>query len=380
MKIRSVLLAALLVGGFVYLTSVARWNPRNLFAPVAGVGRLWSEPDRAKTAGLSSDELNNIEVYKSANQATVNITTRVYREDWFFRYPVDGAGSGFLIDVDGRVLTNNHVVSGTGAQISVILPDRSSYPAKVLYQDPGNDLALLKIEPKKKLPFLRLGESNNLQVGQKVLAIGNPFGLEGTLTTGIISSLHRSVRSEDGGGMDDMVQTDAAINPGNSGGPLLDSQGSVIGINTMIVGEANVGVGFAIPIDRAKSVLEDFRTESQYGRPQLGVSGQYLPEDLARRLNLPVEGGLLVYKVESGSAAQQAGIRGASQRVRVGPYQIPIGGDFITAIDGRPVDANYALDRATRGKKPGDAIELTIFRDGRTMKVKVVLGRGEQQL
>ena len=379
MKIRSVLLAALLVGGFVYLTSVARWSPRDLFAPVAGVGRLWSEPDRAKTAGLSSDELNNIEVYKAANQATVNITTRVYREDWFFSYPVDGAGSGFLIDVDGRVLTNNHVVSGRGAEIKVRLPDRSDYTAKVLYQDPSNDLALLKIEPKKKLPFLKLGESNSLQVGQKVLAIGNPFGLEGTLTTGIISSLHRSVRGEDGGGMDDMVQTDAAINPGNSGGPLLDSQGNVIGINTMIVGDASVGVGFAIPIDRAKSVLQDFRTESQYGRPQLGVNGQYLAGDLAQDLDLPVEGGILVFSVESGSAAQQAGIRGARQRVRVGRYLIPAGGDFITAIDGRAVD-NTSLDRATRGKKPGDAVELTIFRDGRTMKVKVVFGRGEQQL
>jgi S1-C subfamily serine protease len=380
MKIRSVLIAGLLVGGFIYLTSVSHWNPRSLFAPVASVGRLWSEPDRAKTAGLSSDELNNIEIYKSANQATVNIRTIVLREDWFFIYPVNGAGSGFLIDVDGRVLTNNHVVAGRGAEIKVILADRSEHSAKVLYQDPSNDLALLKIEPKNKLPFLRLGESNNLQVGQKVLAIGNPFGLlEGTLTTGIISSLHRTVRTEDGGGMEDMVQTDAAINPGNSGGPLLDSQGSVIGINAMILGEANVGLGFAIPIDRAKSVLQDFRTESQYGRPQLGVNGQYLAGDLAQELNLPVEGGILVFSVESGSVAQQAGIRGARQRVRVGRYVIPAGGDFITAIDGRAVDGT-SLDRATRGKKPGDAVELTISRDGRTIKVKVVLGRGEQQL
>ncbi len=380
MKIRSLLLAVLLVGGFVYLTSVARWDPRRLFEPVASVGRLWSEPDRAKTAGLTSDELNNIEVYKSANQATVNIRTVMYREDWFFRYPVEGAGSGFLIDADGRVLTNNHVVSGRGAQINVILADRSSYSAKILYQDPGNDLALLKFEPKRKLPFLKLGDSANLQVGQKVLAIGNPFGLEGTLTTGIISSVHRSVRSEDGSGMDDMVQTDAAINPGNSGGPLLDSQGNAIGINTMILGEANVGVGFAIPINRAKNVLEDYRTESQYGRPRLGLSGQYVAGDLADALNLPADGGFLVYSVESGSAAQQAGIRGSRQRVRVGPYLIPSGGDLVTAIDGQPVDGNSGLDRATRGKKPGDAVVLTVYRDGKSIKVKVVLGRGEQQL
>src|SRR5512138_2907949 len=218
MRIRSVLLAVLIVGAVVYFVSMADWQPQRLFRSVSDTGRLWSEPDRARGAGLSSDELNNIEIYNTANHATVNISTVVYREDWFFRVvPVEGAGSGFLIDADGRVLTNNHVVSGRGAQIKVILADRSQYDAKILYREPENDLALLKIEPRKKLPFLKLGDSDHLQVGQKVLAIGNPFGLEGTLTTGVISSLNRSIEAEANRPMEDMIQTDAAINPGNSG-------------------------------------------------------------------------------------------------------------------------------------------------------------------
>jgi S1-C subfamily serine protease len=216
MRIRSVLLAGLLVAGAVYLTSVMRWGPRHAALDDPGSGPMWSAPDKARSAGLSADELNNIEIYKTANQATVNISTVQYQEDWFFRYvPVEGAGSGFLIDADGRILTNYHVVAGPQARISVILADRSRYDAAILYREPDNDLALLKIEPKKKLPYLRLGDSDNLQVGQKVLAIGNPFGLDGTLTTGVISALHRTVPDERGRPMEDMIQTDAAINPGN---------------------------------------------------------------------------------------------------------------------------------------------------------------------
>ena len=381
MKIRSVLLAGLIVGGFVYLTSVARWDVSRLVRPVSNVGRLWSDPDRAKTAGLSSDELNNIEIYKTANQATVNISTRVYRQSFFFGVvPSEGAGSGFLVDADGRILTNNHVVSERGAEIKVILADRSQYDATILYREPDNDLALLKINPKKKLPFLRLGDSDSLQVGQKALAIGNPFGLDGTLTTGVISSLHRSVSSEDQS-MEDMIQTDAAINPGNSGGPLLDSQRNVIGINTMIVGAANVGIGFALPISRAKSVLENYSTEGRYGRPELGVNGNYVSGQLAEALDLPAEGGVLVTVVTPGSPAQQAGLRGARRRVIVGGYlEVPYGGDLIMAIDGRRLEGRNGLERATRGKRPGDSVELTIYRDGRTLKVKVTLGQAEQRL
>ncbi len=379
MKIRSVLLAGLFVAAFVYLTSVAGWKPSRWFQSVSDTGRLWYEPDRARTAGLLPDEVNNIEVYKSANQATVNISTVVYREDWFFRVvPVEGAGSGFVIDPDGRVLTNNHVVAGSAPRIKVILSDRAEYEAKILYREPENDLALLKIEPKKKLAFLRLGDSENLQVGQKVLAIGNPFGLEGTLTTGVISSLHRSVPSEDGSGMEDMIQTDAAINPGNSGGPLLDSQGNVIGINTMIVGAANVGIGFALPISRAKVLLEDFRTAAR--RPETGLKGMYISGNLAEQLDLPSEGGLLVFTVQPNSPAALAGLRGARQRVVIGNYEIPAGGDLIMAIDGRAVDSSMALDRAVVRKRAGQSIELTVYRNGRTLKLQMKVGEAAQSL
>ncbi len=372
MKIRSVLLAGLLVAGFVYVTSVADWKPLSLFRSVSETGRLWSEPEQARTAGLSSDEVNNIEVYRNANAATVNISTVVYREYWFRGIvPEEGAGSGFLIDPDGRVLTNNHVVAGRGARIRVILADRSQYDAAVLYREPENDLALLKIEPRKKLPFLRLGDSDNLQVGQKVLAIGNPFGLEGTLTTGVISALHRAVPSQDGRGMEDMIQTDAAINPGNSGGPLLDSQGNAVGINTMIVGAANVGIGFALPINRAKTLLEDFRYASR--RPETGVKGMHVAGNLAELLDLPVEGGLLIFSVESGSLGAVAGLRGAQERVIVGNYRIPVGGDLIMAIDGRAVTTSTALERAVARKRPGDTLDLTVYRNGRTVQVQVRL-------
>jgi S1-C subfamily serine protease len=378
MKIRSVLLAGLIVAAFVYLTSVSGWRPLRFLQSVSDTGKLWSEPERARTAGLLPDEVNNIEVYKSANQATVNISTVVYREDWFFRLiPVEGAGSGFLIDADGRVLTNNHVV-GQARQIKVILADRGQYDAKVLYRDPENDLALLKIEPRKKLAYLRLGDSDNLQVGQKVLAIGNPFGLEGTLTTGVISSLHRSVPSDDGRGMEDMIQTDAAINPGNSGGPLLDSQGNVIGINTMIVGAANVGIGFALPISRAKLVLEDYRTASR--RPETGVKGMYVSGNLADLLDLPTEGGLLVFTVQPNSLGAMAGLRGARQRVVIGNYEIPVGGDLIMAIDGRAVESGMALERAVARKRAGESLELTVYRNGRTLKLQMKVGESVQSL
>ncbi|HSW49630.1 MAG TPA: trypsin-like peptidase domain-containing protein [Bryobacteraceae bacterium] len=379
MRIRTVLLALSMVAAFVYLTSVADWRPLRLFQSVSDTGRLWSEPDHARTAGLSTDELNNVEIYKAANQATVNISTVVYREGWFFEIvPVQGAGSGFLIDGDGRILTNAHVVAGRGAQIKVILADRSQYDAKILYREPEDDLALLKIEPKKRLPLLRLGDSDGLQVGQKVLAIGNPFGLEGTLTTGIISSLHRSVRGQGSQGMEDMIQTDAAINPGNSGGPLLDSQGNVIGINTMIVGAANVGIGFALPINRAKMLLEDFRTAAK--RPQTGVRGMYITGNLAELLDLPSEGGLLVFTVQPGSLGAQAGLRGARQRVVIGNFEIPVGGDLIMAIDGRAVETGTALDRAVARKRLGETLELTIYRNGRTLKLEVKVGEASTSL
>jgi S1-C subfamily serine protease len=222
--------------------------------------------------------------------------------------PVKEMGSGFVISADGRILTNNHVISGS-SKIEVTLPDQSRYIAKVLVRDRGDDLALIQIEPKKKLPFLKLGDSDTLQVGQKVLAIGNPFGYAGTLTTGVVSSLGREIRSENST-LEGLVQIDAAINEGNSGGPLLDSQGTVIGINTAIFAPngGNIGIGFAMPINRAKAMLEDFRAGKSFGRPRFGVSTVYIAGDVAEQLKLPASGGLLIQEVGRGTAAATAEI------------------------------------------------------------------------
>ncbi len=382
MKLRTLFLVALLVGAFVWLSTGGSWIPRRLLQSFRSDKPLWSGPAVARSAGLSSDELNNIEVYKSANSATVAITSTVFRRGWFFDvYPSRETGSGFLINEDGLILTNNHVISGRAPEIQVALADQSRYKAQVLVRDPANDLALLRIEAKQKLPWLRLGDSESVQVGQKVLAIGNPFGfLSGTLTTGVISSLGRTIRDETGRELENMFQTDAAINPGNSGGPLLDSQGSVIGVNTAIYGPGgNIGIGFAMPINRAKLMLEDYRAGRKFGRPRLGVSGVYVSGDLAEEIELPRQGGLLVYEVARGSAAHAAGIRGARQWVVIGLTEVAVGGDLIMAVDGRAIDAPDALNRALGRKRPGDTIELNIYREGRSMKLKVELGEAPEE-
>jgi S1-C subfamily serine protease len=337
---------------------------------------LWSGPTTAQGAGLGQDELNNIDIYKRAHEATVNITSTVYRQNWFLEiYPSRESGSGFFIDNQGRILTNNHVVSGRAPEVMVTLFDGRKYRANVLYRDPANDLALLKIDPRGQLKFLPLGDSDSLQVGQKVLAIGNPFGLQGTLTTGIVSSLGRDIADESGRELQGMIQTDAAINPGNSGGPLLDSSGNVIGINTAIYGPgANIGIGFAMPINRAKTMIEDYQANRRYGRPRLGVDVIYVRGDLAEELGLPAEGGLLIQNVAPGSAAEAAGLRGARRAVVIANYQIGIGGDLIMAIDGKPVDRLDALSRALARKRPGDKVELTLFRNGKRVNVTVTLG------
>jgi len=255
--------------------------------------------------------------------------------------------------------------------------------------DRRSDLAILHIKADRKLPFVHLGNSDNLVVGQKVLAIGNPFGLEGTLTTGIVSSLGRSLENEDGDPLEGLIQTDAAINPGNSGGPLLDSHGDVIGINTAIYSPGSgtreagsIGIGFAIPIDRAKEKLEEYRSTGHISHPVLGVSRVVLVQgDLAEALEMPSSGGLLIEGIDEGSPAQTAGLRGPNRTVIVSNrYQLGIGGDLITAIDGKPVDGQDALRKALGQKRPGDSMAFTIFRSGRSLKVTVQLGSAPEAL
>jgi len=374
MKWRILFITALLVGGFLVITSKTDWGTRRMFHPGSSSGPLWSGPTVARGAGLTTDELNNIDIYKTAHLATVNITSTTYRRTIFLEvYPSKDQGSGFLISQDGKILTNSHVVANE-RQLEVTLADQSHYKAQLLSRDEANDVALLQIEPKKKLPSLHLGDSDGLQVGQKVLAIGNPFGLEGTLTTGIVSSMGRTIRGENDRTLEGLIQTDAAINPGNSGGPLLDSAGNVVGINTAIIGPngGNVGIGFAMPINRAKLMLEDFQAGRQ--RPKLGVSVVPVAGDYADALHLPTQGGLLVQEVDPGSAAARAGLRAGKELVQIGNAELLVGGDLITAIDGKPIDRYDAISRALARKRVGDTVELTVFRAGRTINLQVRLG------
>jgi S1-C subfamily serine protease len=369
---RIIVITALLVSGFLLITSKADWGQRRIISPISSAEPLWSGPSSTHATGLSSDEMNNIDIYKSSHLATVNITSTVYRRNFFEVYPSKDQGSGFLISSDGKILTNNHVVANE-RQLEVTLSDQSRYKAQLLSRDEGNDLALLQIMPRSKLPSLHLGDSDSLQVGQKVLAIGNPFGLDGTLTTGIVSSLGRSIRGENERTLEGLIQTDAAINPGNSGGPLLDSAGNVVGINTAILGpNGNIGIGFAMPINRAKLMLDDFQAGRK--RPKLGVSVVPISGDYAEALRLPTQGGLLVQEVDPNSAAAHAGLRGGRQEVQIGNAELLVGGDLIMSIDGKPVDRDDAISRALATKRTGDTLELTIFRNGKTTNIRIRLG------
>ncbi len=373
--IRLFLLATLLVTVYI----IGRYNVGHLL-PNNDPRGVWTEPAAAAANLYSSEEQNNIDIYKGAREATVNITSQVYRQNWFFQvYPEKGTGSGFIINADGEILTNYHVVRGA-SQLTVKLMDQKVYKAKVLGTDTRHDLALIKIDAGRKLPTLRLGDSDALVVGQKVEAIGNPFGFDGTLTTGIVSSLGRDIQTEDEN-LEGMIQTDAAINPGNSGGPLLDSHGNVIGINTAIYGQGNVGIGFAMPINRAKIMLTDFQARGRVAVPWLGLKEVWVSGDLAEMLELPAKGGLLIQEVENGSPAAEAGLRGPRRVVVVGnTYQLGIGGDLIVAVEGQPIDSADGLRRAMNKKRSGDVLTMTVYRGGHNVDVRVTLGEAPQQL
>jgi S1-C subfamily serine protease len=371
--------ALCLAVAFLWLTSEAHWSLRSavgsLSRPFVRAGVHWSDPAAVHGAGLTSDEQNSIDIYKASKVATVYITSTTVRRDFFYG-PVasKNLGSGFLINDGGFIMTNFHVVSGS-SKIQVTLSDQSQYYAQALDIDRSDDLALIKIDPKNKVPYLRLGDSDHLQVGQKVLAIGNPFGLEGTLTTGVVSSIGRSIDGENQQRLEGMIQTDAAINGGNSGGPLLDSGGAVIGINTAILGQTNMGIGFALPINRAKALLSDYQAGRVTERPKVGITTEYVAGDLADALELPRKGGLLVQNVISGSSEEAAGIRGATQVVDIGNVELGIRGDLIVGIDGKPVDREDAWVRAVSQRKVGDVIVVTVVRNGAALNIKVKLLR-----
>lgn len=373
MKARTFVLAFVLAFALVWLTSHANWTISGAAAPLFREGLKMPEAPAVHGAGLTPDEQNNIDIYRAARVATVYITSTTVRRDFFYQ-PIasQSLGSGFLIGDNGFILTNFHVISGS-SRIQVTLSNQTQYYARALDTDRSDDLALIKIEPKARLSSLKLGDSDHLQVGQKVLAIGNPFGLEGTLTVGVVSSIGRAIDSENDQRLQGMIQTDAAINGGNSGGPLLDSNGNVIGINTAILGRTNIGIGFALPINRAKALLTDYQAGRVTERPKIGVTTEYIAGDLANALGLPRGGGLLVQGVVRGSSEYLAGVRGAHEVVDIGNVELGVGGDLIVAVDGQPVDREDALVRAIARKRVGDTVTLTILRDGRSLRLPVKL-------
>ncbi len=332
---------------------------------------------RTQTAGTgrTQDEDINIRIYDELGPGVVNVTsTTLERNFWFDVIPRRGVGSGVVIDRKGRIVTNFHVVQ-EASRIEVTLYDKSSYEAEVLGTDRFNDLAILEIDcPAEKLHPIELGSSDNLKVGQKVLAIGNPFGFEHTLTTGIISSLGRSLRT-DSGVIENVIQSDAAINPGNSGGPLLNTQGELIGINTAIYSRSgeSAGIGFAVPVNILRRIVPDLVSLGYVRRPWFGVQGRALTPGLASALKLPVQEGLLIERVEQGSSSDLAGLRGGRRRVLLGNFFLIIGGDILVSLDGQPVRSHDDLVRLLADKRPGDRIGASFHRGDRRIETVIEL-------
>jgi S1-C subfamily serine protease len=338
----------------------------------------------AAPASTDSEEQTVIDVYARVSPAVVYITSRIVVQDFFWgAQQQEGTGSGFVIDQEGHIVTNNHVVENA-EQVVVTLSDDTSVDATIVGTDPGNDVAVLKIDvAPDKLHPVELGTSADLRVGQRAIAIGNPFGLDRTLTTGVISSLGRPLDEGQGQAtIYNVIQTDAAINPGNSGGPLLDSKGRVIGINTAIysVSGGSVGVGFAVPVDMVKRVVNSILTKGYYPHPSLGVSGLTIVPELAQYLELTVERGMLITTVESGGAGERAGLRGGQRRVRIGGYVVSVGGDVLTGVDGVKIRETGDLMQYLETKTEiGQVVSVTFVRDGKEQTVQATLGETRSQ-
>jgi S1-C subfamily serine protease len=382
---RRVLLVVLLVGGFWYLTSHLSfshgdptWNHFALF-PAKGSDSPLQLTEAEAAPSFDAEEQNNIAVYKRVLPSVVNITSTTLVFNFFEGVvPQHGQGSGFVLDKAGRILTNYHVVENANRGIEVTLSNKRRYNAKVIGTDKVHDLALLQIEALNLEPVI-LADSRELAVGQKVYAIGNPFGLSGTMTRGIISAI-RPIRGAEGAPIEDAIQTDAAINPGNSGGPLLNSHGEVIGINTMIASngaDQSSGIGFAIPINTAKAVLADLSRYGRVKRPSLGIVSYAIGPDLASQMGLAADAGVLVQKVIPGGAAERAGIRGGDQQAYVGNTPILLGGDLIVAIDGHEVTEPQDISAVMEKHQAGDTVSVTFFRGRKQITLKLVMGEAQ---
>jgi S1-C subfamily serine protease len=379
--VRPLILAVAIAGAFFYFTTwrsnlPGEVHPSNWFSEPAKVEITEAAPGES----LDSEEQNNIAVYKKNIPAVVNITSRAMTFDFFYgMVPQEGQGSGFVIDKDGHILTNFHVIENA-RQLEVTLHNRKKYKATIVGTDPPHDLAVIQIKAPDLVPAV-LGDSRNLQVGQKVYAIGNPFGLSGTMTRGIVSSI-RPVSEPNGSRIEDAIQTDAAINPGNSGGPLMNWHGEVIGINTMIMSNVgqNAGIGFAIPINTAKAVLNDLMTLGRVRRPALGVRTIPISPELADEIGLAADYGLLIIQVTPGGAADQAGLRAGTERAYLGNVPIMLGGDLIIAIDDQKVESEQDLAQMMNEHRAGDTVKITIYRGKKKIDVNVSLGEARQQV
>ncbi|MEK6334856.1 MAG: trypsin-like peptidase domain-containing protein [Acidobacteriota bacterium] len=359
----SALFAAVGVAGFQQLS--------NHFQPFGSASI--TEPPAITDPSTATDEQNNIEVYKAAAPGVVYIQSTTMVRDFFgmFQRPAEGTGSGSIIDDQGNILTNYHVIANA-EKLTVSFGSGKTYPAKVVGRDPDTDLAVIKMieTPKEAMTIVPMGDSDKLVVGQKVLAIGNPFGLDRTLTTGVISGLQRPIRAQNQRQIEGAIQTDASINPGNSGGPLLDSHGRMIGINSQIESPsgASAGVGFAIPINIAKRIVPELIKNGEVRRPKLGVNVRAV-ESLSNQVQLPVSSGALIINVLPNSGAARAGLRGIVQ-TEDGEVEI---GDIIVGVDGQKVANNDDLYRALDKHQVGDTVNVDIYRDGRQMTVPVKL-------
>jgi S1-C subfamily serine protease len=339
--------------------------------PALVQGKAEAQPRAVTPRGpLAADELANIDLFKKSSPSVVHITSLGVQRDMFsmnVQQVPRGTGTGFVWDADGHIVTNFHVIQGANAA-RVTLADQSTYDARLVGQFADRDLAVLRIEaPKDKLPPIAVGSSRDLLVGQRVYAIGNPFGLDQTLTIGIISALNREIESFNGRSIRGVVQTDAAINPGNSGGPLLDSAGRLIGVNTQIASPsgASAGIGFAIPVDEVNRIVPRLIRDGRFVRPAIGVSPG--AANLHRALNLPK--GVAIVQVVDGSPAARAGL----QPFRRGNRGEVLPGDVITAINNEAVNNFDDMLTLLENRQPGDTVTLTVWRDGRTRKQALVL-------
>ena len=368
---RQILLVALVSGLFAAAAIAVVDRFGNRFQPSSSAFTEKS-PAGLTDPAVATDEQNNIEIYRTLSPGVVNVHSTSYARDFFgFVEPQEGSGSGSVIDQEGNILTNYHVIEGA-TKLAVSFGGQRNYAAKVVGGDPDTDLAVIKLleTPKEPLTIVPLGDSDRLEVGQKVLAIGNPFGLDRTLTTGVISGLQRPIRARNGRPIEGAIQTDASINPGNSGGPLLDSHGRMIGINSQILSPsgASAGVGFAVPVNIAKRIVPQLIGSGEVRRPKLGISTRDVAT-LKNQVELPVSEGVIIMEVAPGQAAANAGLRGLTQ-TEDGDVEL---GDIIVGINGEKVANNDELYRILDKHQVGDTVQVQIMRNGRRTTVPVRL-------